>query len=161
MRSILVFRNRQRARPLKIPLLRRLTSHLLQEELGAGSYELGIHFVDATEMARLNWKFLQHEGSTDVITFEHSDKKSPAQLHGEIFISIPDAVKQAREFGTTWQSEVVRYVIHGLLHLCGYDDLQPKKRRVMKREENRLLRKTTSLFLLKQIGLGRRSKVLT
>jgi probable rRNA maturation factor len=161
MPSVLAFRNRQRARPLNLPLLRRLTRQMLQTELGIHDYQLGIHFVEAKEMASLNRKFLQHEGSTDIITFDHGAPDSPAPLHGEIFISVPDAVKQAREFGTTWQSEIVRYIIHGLLHLRGFDDLQPRKRREMKREENRLLLKMSRQFPLKQIALKGCSQLST
>lgn len=166
MTRTLAFRNRQRTRQLNLPLLRRVTCHLLQEELKVTSYEVCFHFVEQDEMAKVNWQFLQHEGSTDVITFNHSDFGAPASgaapslqappragsetsappLHGEIFISVTDAVKQAREFKTTWQSELVRYVIHGLLHLRGYDDLQPAARRVMKREENRLLKAVAKEF---------------
>ena len=62
------------------------------------------------------------------------------------------AVQQAREFNTTWSSEVVRYVVHALLHLQGYDDLQPAKRRVMKREENRLLRALERQFDLGEVA---------
>ena len=90
-------------------------------------------------MAKVNWDFLRHEGSTDVITFDHGSTEG--RLHGELFISVPEAVGQAEEFGTTWEEELARYVIHGLLHLHGYDDLEPAKRRVMKRHENRLVRK--------------------
>ena len=73
-------------------------------------------------------------------------------MHGEIFISVPDAVQQAREFRTTWTEELVRYLIHGLLHLRGYDDLQPALRRVMKREEQRVLRLVAAQFDLREIG---------
>ena len=175
---ILAFRNRQRTRALSLPLLRRLTRHLLHEELGVTDYELCFHFVEPKEMAEVNWQFLQHEGSTDVITFDHSEfgarASRPArrkaddvraglearapELHGEIFISVADAVKQAREFKTTWQSELARYVIHGLLHLRGYDDLQPAKRRVMKREENRLLKKVAAEFPLVRLGKTQNSQ---
>ena len=146
----LAFRNRQRTRALNIPLLRRITRHLLHAELGVTDYELCFHFVEPTEMAEANWQFLQHEGSTDVITFDHSESGAP--LHGEIFISVADAVKQAREFKTTWPSELARYVIHGLLHLRGHDDLEPAKRRVMKREENRLLKKVAAEFSLRSLA---------
>jgi len=162
----LAFRNRQRTRALNLPLLRRITHHLLQEEFKVADCELCFHFVEPEEMAEVNWQFLQHEGSTDVITFDHSEFGAPASstarpassaeravleagappLHGEIFISVADAVKQAREFRTTWQSELVRYLIHGVLHLRGFDDLQPAKRRVMKREENRLLKLVAAKF---------------
>ena len=156
MTRVLALRNRQRTRALPIPLLRRLTRHLLESELGVKDYELGFHFVSAEEMARVNGQFLRHTGSTDVITFDHSIAGAPEtgapNLHGEVFISVADAVKQAREFGTTWQSEVVRYIIHGLLHLRGHDDLKPVTRKVMKREENRLLKQIESQFSVRQLS---------
>ena len=62
-----------------------------------------------------------------------------------------DAVAQATEFKTTWQSEVVRYVVHGVLHLLGHDDLQPDLRRKMKREENRLVRRLERLAISARI----------
>ncbi|HWN94992.1 MAG TPA: rRNA maturation RNase YbeY [Methylomirabilota bacterium] len=166
---------------MNLSLLRRITRHLLETEFGVEQCELGIQFVSSDEMARVNQKFLQHEGSTDVITFDHTASGVPPSnpayhggprehdgaetgiqmLHGEIFISVADAVKQAREFGTTWQSEIVRYVIHGLLHLRGFDDLQPAQRRVMKREENRLLRVVESRFTLRELARARNSKLKT
>ena len=120
-------------------------------ELKIERAELGIRLVGAREMARVNWQFLQHEGSTDVITFDHSEAASQApeaalQLHGELVICVDDAVEQAKEFQTNWQSEVVRYVVHGVLHLRGYDDLRPELRRKMKREENRLVRALSKKF---------------
>jgi probable rRNA maturation factor len=157
--SELVIRNRQRTRALNVPLLRRIIRHVLEKELNVASYELGFHFVPPGEMARVNDQFLQHEGSTDVITFDHGG--SARRWHGEIFICIADAVKQAQEFRTTWQSEVVRYVIHGALHLRGYDDLQPAKRRVMKREENRLVKRVASQFALARLVRTRNTKLKT
>jgi len=78
-------------------------------------------------------------------------------LHGELFICVDDAVAQAREFGTTWQSEIVRYLVHGVLHLRGHDDHDPAARRKMKREENRLLRGLDRRFDLSR--LARKPKV--
>ena len=173
-RSALTFTNRQRARRLNLAFLRRILRHLLApreatrseapaaspRQPPASAYDLCFHFVTAEEMARVNWQFLQHEGSTDVITFDHSQptapapaprRQPPAPLSGEAFICVADAVKQAREFKTSWQSEVVRYAIHAVLHLRGYDDLQPAKRRVMKREENRLLRGLAAAFDLSDL----------
>ena len=126
------------------------------DQLRVPAAELGFHFVSAAEMARVNWQFLQHEGSTDVITFDYSVSSVGSGvrtecLSGEAFICVADAVKQAGEFKTTWQSEVVRYAVHALLHLRGYDDLQPAKRRVMKREENRLMRQLAKCFDLRDV----------
>jgi rRNA maturation RNase YbeY len=192
MSGTLVLRNRQRVRPVNTQLLRQITLHLLRAEFGVADFEVCVHLVTASEMARLNWEFLQHEGSTDIITFDQSEgfpgnsgieppnqmapplpSLSPAasggegvrrtgegaihredltgRLAGELFICLDDAVKQAREFRTTWQEELARYVIHGLLHLRGFDDVEPAARRVMKREENRLLRRAGRKFTLAQL----------
>ena len=156
MSGSLLIMNRQRAIPLNTRLLRTLAKSLLEDLLGLEKFDLGIHVVRAPEMARLNEKFLQHAGSTDVITFDYTDKVPPAggrkHVHGEIFICIDDAKTQAREFRTSWQSELARYVIHGVLHLRGFDDIQPGDRRKMKREENRLLKKIARLFALSKLG---------
>jgi probable rRNA maturation factor len=163
----LLITNRQRAIPLNTRLLRTLTKLLLEQLLGLEEFDLAICIVRAPEMGRLNEKFLQHTGSTDVITFDYAENLLPASrrqdarnppaggrkhVHGEIFISIDDAKSQAREFRTSWQSELARYVIHGVLHLRGFDDLRPADRRKMKREENRLLKEIARLFPLSKLG---------
>ena len=81
-------------------------------------------------------------------------------LNGELFICLDDAVKQAREFHTTWQSELTRYVIHGLLHLCGHDDLKPPARHRMKREENRILEAIAKQFPVPRLAQARKSKIV-
>jgi rRNA maturation RNase YbeY len=144
--SELTLRNRQRIRRLDLRLFRGIAEAFLSERLGTRPYEISISIVAAPEMAALNEKYLHHSGSTDVITFGYSDRKSSEALLGDIFICIDDAVKQAREFRTSWQSEMVRYLVHGVLHLQGYDDLSPAKRRVMKREENRFLKELEARF---------------
>jgi probable rRNA maturation factor len=101
-------------------------------------------------MATVNETHLNHDGSTDVITFDYGmDRDTPSGhlcLRGELFICVDDAIEQAREFGTTWPSEVIRYVVHGLLHLHGYEDLKPVSRKIMKREENRLVKQLEQSF---------------
>jgi probable rRNA maturation factor len=148
--SELAIRNRQRVRRVNLRLLQQITNSLLRESIEAEEFELCIHLVGAKEMAHINWEFLQHDGSTDVITFSHADGTN--DLRGEVFICLDDAVKQSREFRTTWQSELVRYVVHGVLHLVGHDDLKPAARRKMKREENRLLRELAARFPLSKLG---------
>ncbi len=153
----LAIRNRQRARKVDLRLLRRIVKTLLSESLQIETAELCIHLVAATEMAHVNKAFLNHEGSTDVITFDHSEletrnSKLETILHGELFICLDDAIAQAKEFRTTWQSEVVRYLIHGILHLLGHDDHAAAARRKMKREENRLLRQIAKEFPLARLA---------
>ena len=132
--------NRQHVRKINSQSLKKIAAATLAD-LKIQPAELGIVLVNAKEMASLNESFLGHEGPTDVITFDYSESGTPAGIRGEVFICVPEAERQAKLFGTDWQSEVVRYVIHGILHLAGHDDLQPVARKKMKREEERLMRK--------------------
>ena len=152
----IVIANRQRVKKINSRLLKQIIGELFAE-LKITEAELGINLVAAREMALVNETFLQHAGSTDVITFDHTEKRKAEsgkrkQLHGELFICVDDAAIQAKEFQTSWQSEVVRYTVHGILHLLGYDDLKPHLRRVMKREENRLVRLLAKRFSLAQLA---------
>ena len=154
----IVIANRQRARKIDSRLLKKIAEALLAD-LEIKKSELGVSLVAAREMTLINETFLQHEGSTDVITFDYSaPEKRKAEsgkrklLHGEIFICLNEAVSQSKKFKTTWQSEIVRYLIHGVLHLLGHDDHLATARRRMKHEENRLLAGLSRKFCLAQIG---------
>ncbi|HLX70246.1 MAG TPA: rRNA maturation RNase YbeY [Verrucomicrobiae bacterium] len=162
MSKNLLIRNRQRLVQLNTHQLHAIATAVLEEFLKTPDFDLAVYIVRAPEMARLNEAFLQHEGSTDVITFDYSEPEtsSPAaakhSLHGEIFICIDDTLSQARQFGTKWPGELVRYVIHGFLHLKGFDDTTPAARRKMKQVENRLVKKVSRLFALSKIAGGSR-----
>ena len=152
----IVIDSRQRAKRVNSRLLKLIVAELLAQ-LKITDVEIGINLVAAREMALVNETFLNHAGSTDVITFDHTEKQKAKgvkrkHLHGELFVCIDDAILQAKQFQTSWQSEVVRYIVHGILHLLGHDDLKPQLRRKMKREENRLLRRLAGKFSLAQIG---------
>lgn len=138
--------NRQKTRRIDARRFRRAAGVLLDDLLDLCGYEMAVHFLDAKQMAQANEQFLDHHGSTDVITFDYNEGytelgPSAGTLRGEILISVDDAVSQAHQFKTRWQEEVSRYFIHGVLHLLGYDDVSPAKRTIMKREENKLLRR--------------------
>jgi len=137
--AILTLSNRQRDCRLDGRQLRRLVRHHLEVQLGLMHYDLSIHLLSARRMAEANQEYLQHDGPTDVITFDYGE---PGQEwpQGELLVCPAMAREQARDYGTGWESEILRYIIHGLLHLRGFDDLTTSDRRVMKREENRLLR---------------------
>jgi rRNA maturation RNase YbeY len=156
--STIIIANRQRTKKINLRLLKQITEALLAE-LKIENAELGVSLVGAKEMAALNWKFLRHEGVTDVITFDHGEKRKAESgkqklLHGELFVCVDEAVWQAKHFKTSWQSEIVRYIVHGVLHLVGHDDLTPELWRKMKRAENLLLRQLAKKFSLAQIGGG-------
>ncbi|MDB6112336.1 MAG: putative metal-dependent hydrolase [Pedosphaera sp.] len=150
MSGTLSLSNHQRARRIDLRQLRWLLRDLLRDLLHAEDYDLSFHIVSAREMTRLNETHLRHAGSTDVITFDYSEGKSEV-LAGEIFMCLEEALIQAARFHTTWQSELVRYAVHGLLHLRGYDDTRPVARRQMKREENRLLKELNRRFNLSKL----------
>lgn len=150
--STLQFANRQRTQPLHLRLLHQITTVVLAELPGVISWQLTFYMVGAKKMAAVNQTQLGHSGPTDVITFNYNDPALPAHISGEIFICVDVAIRQAREFRTTWQSEIVRYIVHALLHLRDYDDRLPAPRRRMKRVENRLVQKLARCFRFAVIG---------
>lgn len=136
--SIAVF-NRQRATRIDGELLRRLGKRLLENELQCKAYEVNVFLVGKQRITELNEQFVKHQGPTDVITFDYTDKAIPGRLAGDIFVCVPVAVEQAPDFRTAWQEEVLRYIIHGVLHLSGMEDHSDAGYRRMKRAERRLL----------------------
>jgi probable rRNA maturation factor len=147
----LALRNRQRTRRVDLRFLRKVAAAALKELPGVERHVLGVHLVADEEMAALNETFLGHEGPTDVITFDHEPRTTNHALHGEIFICVDEAARNARQFRTTWQAEVMRYLVHGCLHLLGHDDKAPPARRRMKREEDRLMAVLAKRFPLSRV----------
>jgi rRNA maturation RNase YbeY len=143
--------NRQRSRRIDPRELKTITQFLLADLLAIGQADLAIHLVGAVEMSKLNQTHLNHKGATDIITLDYSGDPS-GPLIGELFICIDEAVIQARRFRTDWREELLRYVVHGALHLRGFDDLKAPARRKMKSEEERLLKKLRSRFRLSKLG---------
>lgn len=151
MRGVLVLRNRQRAQKIDARYLRRIIQSFLIEELSLPEFELGVHLVDEPEIIRLNETYLQHAGATDVISFDYGPSAVAGAICGDIFVCVPVAFAQARQFRTSWQDEVVRYIVHGVLHLLGYDDRTARARRRMKGEENRLVSRLSERFEFKRV----------
>ena len=148
--------NRQCTKKVNVRRLRQMLTAALKE-LGVTQAELEINLVAAAEMTRINETFLRHAGSTDVITFDYREPRgrkpeAADNLHGELLVCVDEAVRQARKFKTTWQSEVLRYIVHGILHLLGHEDLKAVSRRRMKRAEDRLVRSLSRRFSLAQLG---------
>lgn len=108
----------------------------LSKELNFVIESLNVNFVTAEYMLQINKKYLKHNYHTDIITFNYSGSNS--NLDGEIFISINEAIVNALKFGVHLGSEIVRLVIHGILHLIGLDDKSASDKKKMKRVENNL-----------------------
>ena len=112
---------------------------LLKKELLFNVNEISINIVTAEEILKVNTKFLNHDYSTDIITFNYSEENNT--LETEIFISLDDAYSNAVKYKVSLDNELLRLVIHGCLHLLGYDDKDKSDKVKMKRMENKLVNK--------------------
>jgi probable rRNA maturation factor len=90
---------------------------------------LEVALVDDETSERVHMDFMQIEGPTDVITFHH----------GEIVIGTEVAKRQAEEYGEPFGREVLRYFVHGLLHLAGHEDAEDEERKVMEAAQERIV----------------------
>ena len=95
--------------------------------------EVSVVLIGNRASARMNRKFLGHEGGTDVISFPLGEGR---RIEGEIYVNLDRARDQAREYSVTLAEEVSRLVVHGTLHLFGYDDRTAPLARRMKRRED-------------------------
>ena len=99
-------------------------------------------FSDDSYLHGLNVKFLDHDTLTDVISFDYCVGK---ELHGDIFISIDRVKENANVFNENFNDELLRVMVHGLLHFCGYKDKTDADAKMMREKEN------SCLMLLKDI----------
>jgi len=107
---------------------------------GVNDYELSVAFVDNPTIHRLNKQYLDHDEPTDVLSFPYSGAGAK-KLEGELVIGVEVAKAEADERGHDVQAELALYVIHGLLHLCGYDDKSPGAEKEMREQERYYLQK--------------------
>ncbi|HEY1375660.1 MAG TPA: rRNA maturation RNase YbeY [Gemmataceae bacterium] len=123
--------------PLDRGRLREIARTVLDGE-GIAAASVSLAFVDNATIHRLNKQFLDHDEPTDVLTFPLSGPGSKT-LEGEVVIGAEVARAQAAERGHDEQAELALYVIHGVLHLCGYDDTTPPAARRMRERERHYL----------------------
>jgi probable rRNA maturation factor len=119
----------QRRVPIPEADIRRLAARLLKGR------SLSIAFVTDAAIRKINRRFLGHDWATDVISFPLD-----SDLLGELVISAPHARAEARKRGIPEREELLRYVVHGILHLLGYDDHAPSERKRMWARQERELR---------------------
>lgn len=99
--------------------------------------ELNYIFCDDAEILEVNRQFLQHDYFTDIITFGHSHGRV---LSGDLFISLDTVASNASTVShEAYDRELLRVIVHGLLHLCGINDKGPGEREIMEQCENRAL----------------------
>ncbi|MBI2931132.1 MAG: rRNA maturation RNase YbeY [Planctomycetes bacterium] len=134
--SIIFIADEQKLVKLPAAGIRRLARAVLEGE-GQFGVSLSIAFVDDRRIREINRRYLRHDYVTDVISFPLGDGRD--DLFGEVVVSTEFAAREARRRGITVGEELLRYVVHGTLHLVGYDDRTPaQKRRMWKRQEDLL-----------------------
>ena len=111
-----------------------ISDTIVQENYELG--ELTYVFCDDEYLHKLNMQFLNHDTLTDIISFDNSLGK---QIYGEIYISIERVKENALAYGVSFQEELHRVVIHGVLHFCGYKDKTEQEQETMTRMENKAL----------------------
>lgn len=127
--------------PVQPERLRDVIEQVLIEERVA-SAEISLALVDDAEIHRVNREFLGHDFPTDVISFvlaESAVGESGRHLEGELVVSTETAIREASSHGWTAADELLLYVVHGLLHVCGYDDLTDENRPAMRLRERQIL----------------------
>jgi rRNA maturation RNase YbeY len=94
-------------------------------------------FCSDSFLQRINIDFLKHDALTDIITFNHSDNEN--EIDSDIYISIHRVVENSKKFNTTFENELHRVMIHGILHLMGLDDKTEGQKKLMRKKEDECL----------------------
>lgn len=136
--------NRQRKLAVDVPRLRQV-AHWILRELGLFGNELNVMLLSDRAIGRLNARYLRRSGPTDVLAFSQregellSDREN--RVLGDLAVGVETAARHARERGVPLHAELDLLIVHGILHLLGYDHVgDPSEGLRMRRAEKRLLR---------------------
>lgn len=134
-------KNRQSSLKISPTKVKRIVSQVLAEE-GQACDEVAIHFVDTAAIMQLHEDFFGDPSPTDCISFPLDSEcdSIPYQMLGEVFVCPETAIEYASKHQMDPYEETTLYIVHGLLHLMGYDDLQPEDRKAMRKAEARHMR---------------------
>lgn len=127
-------------------LIRRSCIAVLWEEKFRGDSEVSVSFVDNDEIRRLNKEFRNIDAATDVLSFPMGENgeydinpDTGAKLLGDVVISMERAMEQAKEFGHSLEREVCYLTVHSMLHLLGYDHMEPGEKAEMRMKEETVM----------------------
>lgn len=98
---------------------------------------LNYTFTSDESLLKINVQYLKHNTYTDIITFNYNEEK---KINGDIFISIDRIKENASNFDVSFEEELYRVIIHGVLHLCGYKDKSKTDATLMRKKENQSLK---------------------
>ena len=106
--------------------------HIIVSE-GYSVGDINYVFCNASYLKRINKEFLKHDTLTDIISFDYCLGK---EVNGEIYISIDRVLDNAKSYQVSFENELSRVMIHGVLHFLGYKDKTPEEKKVMRLKEN-------------------------
>ena len=106
------------------------------KSLGFALGEISFVFCSDAYLKKINIKFLNHDFFTDVITFDYSKENL---LFGDIYISTERVKENAKTYSSSFNEELFRVIIHGVLHLCGFNDKTKKEKTLIRAKENEFL----------------------
>lgn len=129
----------QKFYPIDKGKIKKLVTGVLKAEREGKNAELSVVFVDNKRIKEINRSFLGHNYATDVLSFHYHEPSLKNNITGEIIISVEMAAKLAQKRGYSIEGEVALYLVHGLLHLLGYDDKQKGDAKKMHQREGELL----------------------
>jgi rRNA maturation RNase YbeY len=137
--------NRQRTFKIRTPFLIS-TAEAILRQAGQDTGELSVVLINDRAMHRLNAQYRGKDRPTDVLSFPQAPPRGGVeQLIGDVVISLQTATRQAKERRSTLHAEVVRLLVHGILHLLGYDhERSPQEARRMGAKERMIIRRLTS-----------------
>jgi len=136
----------QKAMPIDRSQIREAARAAAEKPLNIG---VSIVFVDDKTIRQVNEEFLGHDNATDVIAFDYRDSEGETPFeeeNAEIVISVERAIREAKRRRQPIARELLLYVIHGVLHLTGYDDLQKDAARIMRKQQLRVLNSISHLW---------------
>lgn len=125
---------------VKMPVIKKrdISAWLRKVAAGYGKKigDIAYIFCNDERILEVNREYLQHDYYTDIITFDYCEGD---RISGDLFISLDTVRTNAEQFGASYEEELYRVIIHGVLHLCGIDDKAPGEREKMEEAENRAL----------------------
>ena len=110
--------------------------HKVISNEGLETGEINFIFCDDDYLLKLNVAFLDHDTLTDIISFDYTMGNL---ISGDVYISIPRVMENASIFNTSFQNELHRVIIHGILHYCGYKDKSEDEKLIMRSKEDEYL----------------------
>ncbi len=139
--KIQIYNQTDIALPFDVDEIKNLVS-VIEQNQNCNFEFIEINYVDEEEIRQINKEFLQHDYVTDIITFRYDEPNDINAIECSLACCAPRILEQAKEFNQNEKTEFIRIIIHGLLHLLGYDDATENEKKKMTEMEDYFLSKT-------------------